>query len=207
MNSGNNRTAVILCLLLLILIVLLIRGCGRGKDKPETPPPNIERISTFAEFNKALAEHAANLDERFRIQCTPDLHAVLMGSSSGLPNADLLGDICGMNGAFRHTTAWDGDSLEFQAISYYAGWRILNAVRKGSVKNLDARERETLRIAQAMIDNAPGSPLEKERHIHDALCDRVEYYSDDEELEDKDCAIGALLNGKADCDGYADAFS
>lgn len=207
MNSGDKQTAVILCLPLLILVVLMIRGCGVEKETIGTPTPSIERVSTVAEFDKALAEHAANLDEQFRIQCTPDLRAVLMEPSSVRTDTDLLGDICGMNGYLGRSTTWDGDTLEFQSISYYEGWRILNAVREGRSNSLDARERETLRIARALIGHAPGSPLEKERYIHDALCARVEYYKDDGEQGDKDCAIGALLNGKADCDGYADAMA
>ena len=42
--------------------------------------------------------------------------------------------------------------------------------------------------------------------VHDALCARITYDAAEDENGDKDCAIGALLNGRADCDGYADAM-
>lgn len=51
-----------------------------------------------------------------------------------------------------------------------------------------------------------GGAVEKERYIHDALCGRIGYYTNDESGEAKDCAEGALLDGLADCDGYADAM-
>ena len=47
--------------------------------------------------------------------------------------------------------------------------------------------------------------LETARNIHDQLCQLIEY-SDDESADDDDTAIGALLSGRANCDGYADAF-
>ena len=205
MKRESKKTKVFACLGLLLLALLLLRGCGRDKMKPRSFPPTM-RVSTLEEFNDVLARHAENLDESFRVPCTPKLHALLMGPSLDRSENELLGDIRCMNGSSGCTLSWDGDTLEFHTIFYYAGWRILNAVRNGREHQLNARERETLRAAKALVAGATGSPMERERRIHDALCNRIEYYTNNNTREEKDCAIGALLNGLADCDGYADAM-
>ena len=185
---------------------MLHNGCGRNMVKPNARPPHAEGISTLTEFNAVLARHAENLDERFRIQCSPKLHALLMEPSLVPCENYLLSEILMMNGSDgRLTISWIDDTLELGPLYYYAGWRILNAFRNGSENVLDARERETLRVAQSIVAAASGSPVEKERQIHDALCNRIVYYKDEGRGE-KDCAVGALLNGKADCSGYADAM-
>lgn len=192
---------------LLLLSVLTLGGCGSDKEKPKALQQCVDLVSTLAEFNGELAMHAANLDDCFQIQCTPELHSLLMEPSFVSSKNNLLSEIVVMNGSDgRVTFSWTDDTLELGSLSYYAGWRILNAVWNGCENRLSKRERETLRMAQSIVAAASGPPVEKERHIHDALCNRIVYYTNDEMREDKDCAIGALLNGKADCDGYADAM-
>ena len=195
------------CLLILLLLLLSLCGCGRGGDDASGPPaPDSSRIATLAGFDEVLAEHAANLDGSFRIRCTPELHALLVSPSAARPDTALLDEIRSMNGSFGCTEGWDGDTLVVHDISYYAGWRILHAVRNGHESRLDARERETLRAAKLLVAGTSGSPAERERRIHDALCERIEYHTDGGTQGDKDCAVGALLDGIADCDGYADAM-
>lgn len=188
------------------VLVLLLRSCGGGED--EAPPADDGRTgATLAEFNEALARHAANLDATFLIPCSPQLRAVLEQPSSALPGIDLFGELRSMNGICgRFGLTWHDEAVELSDVSYYAGWRILNAVRNGRLDMLDARERETLRAAEALVAGTSGLPVERERRIHDALCERIEYFTDDGPHGDKDCAIGALLNGWADCDGYSDAM-
>ena len=60
--------------------------------------------------------------------------------------------------------------------------------------------------ALALAGQVSGGELEREKQLHDLLCDRITYYTDDTPHDENDCAVGALLNGLADCDGYADAF-
>lgn len=210
MNPMGKQSRVlkgVVLLLLALLALLLLRACDRGREGGEVPPPpKTGRISTLGRFDETMAEHAARMDGHFRVRCTPELHALLERPSSVRPGNDLMGEIRCMNGIHACRLFWDGDELELSGISYYAGWRILCAVRNGTENELDARERATLRAARNLVAGASGSPVEKERYIHDALCRRIVYYTNDESGEDKDCAVGALLDGLADCDGYADAM-
>ena len=59
-----------------------------------------------------------------------------------------------------------------------------------------------------MVAGINGTDLEKERAVHDLLCRHITYYTDSKSSghEECDCAVGAILNGLADCDGYSDAF-
>ena len=90
--------------------------------------------------------------------------------------------------------------------AYYPGTAILRALEEGSESSLYVREQATLAAAQKLAEECRGDdPLETARRIHDALCESI-VYTDDEETDEDDTAIGALLNGQANCDGYADAF-
>ena len=69
-----------------------------------------------------------------------------------------------------------------------------------------SRERFDIAAARALASACRSNdPLETVRKIHDALCDRIVYTSD-EDMDEDDTAVGALLNGQANCDGYSDAF-
>ena len=88
----------------------------------------------------------------------------------------------------------------------YPGTRIVNAAREENWLDLNHRERDTLSAAMALADECRrNDPLETAQLIHDALCERI-VYTDDDTTDEDDNAIGALLNGRANCDGYADAF-
>ena len=77
----------------------------------------------------------------------------------------------------------------------------------GKTDLLTSREKETLGAALTVAEQASGSDLEKERFLFDALCGRITYDADPNDMDsDRDCAVGAFLNGRADCDGYADAM-
>ena len=96
--------------------------------------------------------------------------------------------------------------IKVKASARYPGTRIVNAAREENYINLDHRERETLSAAMELADACRrDDPLETALLIHDALCERI-VYTDDDASDEDDNAIGALLDGRANCDGYADAF-
>lgn len=96
--------------------------------------------------------------------------------------------------------------IKVKVSTRYPGTRIVNAVRAENYMDLDHRERETLSAAMELADACRREdPLETALLIHDALCERIAY-TDDENSDEDDNAIGALLDGRANCDGYADAF-
>ena len=91
-------------------------------------------------------------------------------------------------------------------IEYRTAVRILQAAKNGDASSLTGAESLTLNKAYEIIRNAPTDLAERERYLHDTLCSIVEYYTDDIAYSEKDQAVGALLNGRADCDGYSEAF-
>ncbi len=92
-------------------------------------------------------------------------------------------------------------------IEYFPGWKIANKeLRQLTDVKLSDRELETYYAAKEVADYVSGrSELEKERIIHDVLCNWITY-TIDETTDEDDNAVGAILNGKANCDGYTDAF-
>lgn len=97
----------------------------------------------------------------------------------------------------------------------YAGEHIVRAFEKNDLSLLTSDELETLitawQIAKSCFSSAKTS-LEIEMNIHDWLCQNVNYVDCDETIPDENTiirpltAIGALLDGEANCQGYADAF-
>jgi len=97
-------------------------------------------------------------------------------------------------------------AVNMNGVTYYAGTNILRALEKGDTSVLTSREQETLSVARQMAaDCARSTPADTALAIHDALCALITYVTDDATDED-DCCIGALLDGRANCDGYADAM-
>ena len=185
---------------IVLTIGLLLFGWG-GKAKAE----HIDSIRLFAE---TLEKHAVALDEQFSIACTPTLIRELSKSSQYDKESIILSELqsqVGMTGLCK--IAWYDDKVELTDIEYYTGWRILCMYKSKQTSQLSSREQQTLKSALEIVSKASGSELEKERYIYDTLCQRITYVTDNKMSHgDKDCAIGALLNGKADCDGYADAM-
>lgn len=87
----------------------------------------------------------------------------------------------------------------------YPGFLIAEFVRLRQEKDLSLLNKLTLAKARELVREVEGTDLEKATQIHDLLCRHITY-TVDENSEEDDCCTGALLNGRANCDGYADAF-
>lgn len=87
-------------------------------------------------------------------------------------------------------------------ITEYPGTRVANAYLRGSTDYLTSDELQLYKVAVEIVTEAKKhkSPIAQELYIHNEICKRVTYE------RDKNTAVGALVYGKADCDGYADAF-
>ena len=197
---GTEETLMKMKLLWCVVMIGLILYGWAGKA-------DAEPADSFRMFADALVEHAAVLDDHFSILCTPSLIAELKKTTESETDSIVLNDLqsmVGMTGSCK--VIWYDDKVDLSDIQYYAGWRILHMYYNGQAEQLPARERQTLDIALIIVQNASGTDLEKERYIYDALCQRITYESVDSVTGDNDCAIGALVNGRADCDGYADAM-
>ena len=93
-----------------------------------------------------------------------------------------------------------------KGIQYYAGTNILRAIENGTESVLTDREQQALDAARKLAAEClRDTEAATAQAIHDALCARITYV-DDEAIDEDDCCIGALLDGRANCDGYADAM-
>lgn len=185
----------ILCCVLFLLLSWPL--CAHGENA----------AATLSEFAAAFLAHAERLDSSFEISCTPALLDQLF-SDSLLAGYPLFHEITSNCGVLTLSYGRRSGAISVKGVQYYEGMRILHAYRSGQTASLGLRERQTLQAALDMVSGLSGSALDKERQLHDLLCANTTYYTNEitSMHQDHDCAIGALLNGKADCDGYADAF-
>ncbi len=106
--------------------------------------------------------------------------------------------------------------ISIQIVGYYAGDRILDAWEKSDTSSLSDDEKAVLELAKELVEQAKAetdSALELEIWLHDYICEKVTYENPDMDvpafqlasLRQLSC-IGALLDGKANCQGYTDAF-
>ena len=180
--------------------VLLTRAIPAGKAADS-------RAQSLREFAAAVEYHAAALEESFDIPCTQEVLDRLGDPSASGGGTTLFSEItqqAGIHGSFRYSL--DRGEASLTEVAYRAGWKILCRFRQGRTDLLSARERQALEAAQALAAGAAGTDLEKERFIYDRLCERIAYDAREDGTGDKDCALGGLLNGRADCDGYADSM-
>ena len=140
--------------------------------------------------------------------CSPEIYALLIGEKDEAGSRSLINEAAVHSGIFRYTVTYSGVSrlVTVNIEKLYAGTKLLAAVAMGHEPLLTEREAETLAAARQLAEQCrSGDPLTTARLIHDALCERITY-AEDESTEEDDMATGALLNGQANCDGYADAF-
>ncbi len=108
-------------------------------------------------------------------------------------------------------------SLQLQIKArYYPGVRIVYAWRTGDTSILTQAELEAMQKAQELVDKARAkndASTAVELYLYNWLCNHVSYESPDMNvdtdtymsLRQLNC-LGALLDGKANCQGYTDAF-
>ena len=98
----------------------------------------------------------------------------------------------------------------------YPGEKIVDAYFSGNTADLTADELHALEAAKEIVTFAleqTTDPWELEQFLHDVIAETVTYYTDDRmndfEYENAPrylSVVGALLDGRANCQGYTDAF-
>ena len=106
--------------------------------------------------------------------------------------------------------------LTIAGIEYYPADNILYALKINDTSRLTDEELEVLDLAQQVVAQAKeetSTLFETELWIHDWLCNQVDYESPNMEVKRKEyirlrelSSVGAMLDGIANCQGYADAF-
>lgn len=95
----------------------------------------------------------------------------------------------------------------------YAGDRILRAHRLNDQSDLDLKEKMAYKKALTLVEQARvkcDSEMEVMLCLHDWMMENITYFEYDFSLENSDNAplnaVGALLDGEANCQGYTDCF-
>ncbi len=95
-------------------------------------------------------------------------------------------------------------------VQFYPGARVEYAYRTGNTSILTGDERQLYARAVQIVGEAKRQPtiLRRELYIHDAITQASTYYTESNQKLGARylTAIGALIDGRANCQGYADAF-
>ena len=173
---------------------------------------DVTRLTTPEEAMAYTAEQAAAGEREISLFCSGSLYKTLIGniSSMALLNDSMapLYDVTAQAGIFQYTFNYSAATnvITLHVSDFYPGFHIVYALLRGEEDALPARERETLAAARQVVNSCRrGNPLDTARALHDWLCEN-NVYTDDDRTDEDDTAIGAILNGQANCDGYADAF-
>ena len=119
-----------------------------------------------------------------------------------------------MTNAFYVNYNVQGD-LYTVTFTEYPGDRIVDAYFSGNKASLTYDEKTAMERALGILNTAKSkakNSWELELEIHNILANSITYYDDTREFSDPKNAprylsiIGALLDGKANCQGYSDAF-
>lgn len=198
--------------MLLLAGLLLLWGCTDTSPKEkETVAPQKSELLDTAEKAVAFVEEMAQAGAtEFTLVCSEEVYNKLVkviykGDKFEIKAFHSLLD---QSGFYDYIAVPAGmkRSITISDASLYPGYEILRSVEAGTESELPSELRETLTEARAMAEACKTTdPLETAKNIQSALCEKTRYaYMTNR--SHVDTAMGILLKGVADCDGYADAF-
>lgn len=184
---------------------------------PETPSGNNSGDPNDISFwnNVRVFSGKSEFADYYR-RCTVNRESVIYAqfASDAMPFAQELGDatLTAIPSIYSYNFFDSYTRLEIK-LTYLPGVKVSDAYLSGDTSKLNAREKEVYRVATQVADNAKRepTPMRRELYIHDYLVNTITYYTTDFTLDPSDLpefytAIGAMMNGKANCQGYTDAF-
>lgn len=191
-----KRTAAMLLMICLLLTAISLPAYA--EDAPV--------FSTAAELMDCIGgECAPALAEEIRFFYTEELDWVFRDPEpmeAVLYNAGIL--------HWRQYQNAETREVRLTEIEYYPGFEIAQRRKAGETHLLDEEQAALLAEAEKIVSGVmetAESEYEIARGLHDELVRRVTYESSEMYFGDsRDTAVGALLNGLAECDGYADAY-
>ncbi len=122
--------------------------------------------------------------------------------------------ICDSTGVMHVRYTGFGTKYNF-TLTQYPGNRIAEAHFSGDRSALNNDELRVLQIAEEMVAKAKemtSDPIELELILHDMLTEKCTYYGGSTDIPDEHnpprhlTCIGALLDGRANCQGFSDGF-
>ena len=173
---------------------------------------NTTKLTAAEEACTFLADAVADGETQIPLFCTPELYTYLIGDISAdngfneqyLPLSDAV--IQAGISKYSYTCSQASRLITVTVNDLYPGTKIVNAIKRNDDSSLTEREKEAKTAALRLSEQCRAdNPLTTARQVHDALCSMT-VYTIDESTDEDDNALGVLLNGQANCDGYADAF-
>ncbi len=188
-------------LALLLCLSLLLPLCPAGAESKPT-------LHNMAELRDFLDRKTIFLSDRIEFFCSASLYRQI-GTSEALRtlmyNYGVL-DYYEYHGSMKK----DEYEILISEIEYNPGFRAANAFTTVGEHVLTSREKQLLnRGIQIVTDLGKTSPSPGDLaiRIHDYLCRTVTYTPDNNNIwDDENNAMGAIFNGRAECDGYTDAY-
>ena len=118
------------------------------------------------------------------------------------------------NSQYVNVTWWNDSNGRPREVLYeltlYPGTKVAYAYLTGNTSVLSGEEKKLYNVAVGIVNEAKKKPttLLKEHFIHESITERVTYYTiNSKEKTPRHCnALGALLDGRANCQGYSDSF-
>ena len=165
--------------------------------------PNSKRLTTPEEARRAILSAVDGCDSSVTLICTDDLYALLMNGGRLKP----INDLCAEAGIFEPMITYQQEQgiISLRTDTLYPGVRIMQSLQGKNV-SLTPDEVSALASARRIVSETSGlSEAETAQYLHDRLCEMTVYRIDDSTTR-YDTAIGPLLDGYANCDGYADAY-
>lgn len=174
--------------------------------------PEVTALSTLAEAIAYTENQTDSGSRDIHLFCTAELYHALIGDPEPYGTED--NDLTRIYDLLTHAGIFDYEIMTSDAThlinirisKLFPGKEIIQAVRSGNTGSLSSREMQALEAAGDIAAAAwDPDPLQTAKTIHDRLCENI-IYAEDETTDEDDTAIGAILNGEANCDGYSDAF-
>lgn len=198
--------------MLLLAGLLLLWGCTDTSPKEkETVAPQKSELLDTAEKAVAFVEEMAQAGAaEFTLVCSEEVYNALVKVTYKTDRGErkAFHSLLDQSGFYDYIAVPAGmkRSITISDASLYPGYEILRSVEAGTESELPSELRETLTEARAMAEACKTTdPLETAKNIQSALCEKTRYaYMTNR--SHVDTAMGILLKGVADCDGYADAF-
>lgn len=164
-------------------------------------------VQTLDEVKQWMRNCSHMLDGEFSFSCSQELYEEL--ARNDFESLHAIEKNCGIY--LRSMLYFDSKRLvAYSNIEYYPGYYIAQSLRLGRPDAIQGQLLTLYNEAQSILREVRGtcgdSPLALQFALQEAIMSRVEYLDGNDANGAHDTAYGALLNGRCECDGYADAF-